>query len=143
MTQPLPDAVLRHPDLPCLMHPAVRPLLDAGRFTVSIGPNNWQLSKQFPWEFARTYEIRAGFLAPDPGRYAQQLRRSYLEFSAAMEQQPPECRVTYTDIKLDNGLVITVWERGGTWELLGTFVQFNHQMLTESDWEQAWGTGAP
>jgi hypothetical protein len=138
MPHSLPDVLARHADLPCLRHPAIRSALDAGRFTVHIsGPHPNLL------ELLGIYEVRAKHLECVPGGYARQLRQSILSFCNALARQPSDSQVAATSVNLDNGVIIDMWERVDTRELLGCNVGYDHRIMTEPDWERVWGAGLP
>ena len=136
MLHPLPDVLARHPEVTCLSHPAIRAALDAGRFTVTAAGLH-----RSTMELLSTYEVRARHLSKVPGSYARQLRQSTLAFCEALERQAADCKVALTSINFETGLVIDLWERVDTGELLGCNVCYDHRIMTESDWERLWGPG--
>jgi len=96
-------------------------------------------TSETPMHFLHICKVRAKILAEMPGRYAEQLRQSVLEFCAALERQPPDCQVRCTSITLDNGLTIGVWECAETEELLGCLVGIDHRVAEDSQWDEFWG----
>lgn len=131
MRQPVPDVLARHPELPCLRHPAVRSAVEAGDFTVLPF---WEHSDLR--ELLGIYEVRAQHLTRFSSEYAKQLRQSTLSFCAKLAQQPPESRVGPTTIHFDNGLCLLIWERADTRELMGCMVGCDHLKMMDSDWER-------
>src|SRR5437588_9740023 len=134
MSRQLPDVLVRHPELPCRSHPAVRSALESGHFTFDTSEPFTTLG-----ELLGTYKVREQHLARLPGSYAKQLRQSTISFCSALERQPPGCQVSARSVNLDNGLILAVWERADTRELLGCNVCYDHRMVTDSDWDRLWG----
>lgn len=136
MSHSLPDVFCRHPELPCLTHPAVRSALGTVRSTIEASGPHPNLT-----ELLGICETRLKHLAGIPGKHAAQLHQSVQGLCTALERQPPGCQVGLTSVCFDNGLVVHVWERFDTCEALACLVSYDRRILTDSEWHRVWSAG--